>query len=94
MKLIAEHRIDVLDIPNRAAKQAIALIDLVADKGGGAIGIWDVIHLPSAAKWAYSRGEHVELFTSDPDYEEFFAHYEHFAKFVTVVKLQDRAPAP
>jgi hypothetical protein len=92
MQLIAQRRLMIIDVPNRAAEEAIGLLDLIADKGGGAIGVWDVMHLLSATRWAYNQGEPVELFTSDPDYEELFTHYGHFARFVTVVKLQDLAP--
>jgi len=91
MQLVAAGQMGVISVPPRAAEQAIALVDLAADKGAGGLGIWDAMHLLSAARWAHESGQIVQLYTSDPDYGEFYVVYSDFGRFVEIVKLQDLA---
>lgn len=87
MNLIATGRVEIIEIPPRAAEHAIAIVDLAAAEHQQALGVQDAIHLITSCAWAYREKATCSFYTSDDDYDQFTALYPHYLRFANVVNL-------
>lgn len=66
---IGEGRIAVLQTPPRSFEHVMALISSATLNHNRALRAWDALHATIASRWSYSVGAHVELVTSDSDFD-------------------------
>ena len=89
MELVATRRLTLRPIRPRAEEQATALVTLATRDYGNGLGIWDAIHLITAAGWAHELQATVELWTTDQGFRRFVDLFPEFNRFVHIRNLDD-----
>jgi CheY-like chemotaxis protein len=87
MRHIADRRLGIVPVPDRAYEHAMVLVDMAASEHQIQLRTWDAVHLITACSWAYSRRSRVRLFTTNGHFEKFTAAYPHFSRFAEIVHL-------
>lgn len=87
MEMLASQQLIILPVPPRADEHAIALVTLATRDHGNGLRVWDAIHLITAANWARETQAHVELWTTDQDFQKFVDLFPDFKQFVQIRNL-------
>ncbi|WP_157008897.1 hypothetical protein [Agromyces laixinhei] len=68
-RLVADGTIAVLPTPSHCLELAMTLISEATIAHQRALHSWDAAHAIVAAQWAYDRGQSVEIYSGDSDFE-------------------------